>query len=81
MGNIAKSIPKRFWEDEEWAYKHYAALWEKYPNHWVAIYRKRVVAASKGLGRASALARKKTGQLPVPLIYIASGRNVYQALT
>lgn len=77
MGTIAKSIPKRFWADEEWAYKHYATLWRKYPNRWVAIYRKRVVAASKGLGRTALLAKKRTGQSQFPLIYIESGRNVY----
>jgi hypothetical protein len=57
MNEIISQIPPRFWEDEEWAYEHYL-----YPNKWVAIVDKKVVAVSDGSGKILEEARAKIAQ-------------------
>ncbi|MFQ6120019.1 MAG: DUF5678 domain-containing protein [Methanosarcinales archaeon] len=45
----------------EWRREHHSELAEKYPNMWVAIVDKKVVASHKRLGIVEVLAEKRTG--------------------
>jgi hypothetical protein len=77
MTKVLESIPKDFWEDREWAYEHYQELAKKYPNKWVAIMKKKVVAVSDGSGKILEEARAKTKREYIPIIFIEGGINVY----
>lgn len=65
-----KIEPKEFWDDKEWAFDHYSALMQKYPNRWVAVVNKEVISASRDLKEAREEARKKTDREDIPLIFI-----------
>ena len=71
-------IPKRFWEDKEWAHANYTKLQEKYVNKWVAVYNKKVVAVADGPEDARKEAQKKTGIREIPVIFVESGQNLYK---
>jgi hypothetical protein len=77
MNEIVSQIPPRFWEDEEWAYEHYAELLNLYPNKWVAIVGKKVVAVSDGSGKILEEARTKTAQAHIAMVFIEDGSHVY----
>lgn len=77
MSKILKSIPKKFWDDREWAYEHYSDLIKKYPDKWIAVLDKKVVAVSDGSGKILEKARAKTKKKYIPIIFIEGGVNVY----
>ena len=77
MNEIISQIPLRFWEDEEWAYEHYAELLDLYPNKWVAIVDKKVVAVSDGSGKILEEARAKTAKDHIAMVFIEDGCHVY----
>ena len=77
MNDILAGIPKRFWEDEEWAYEKYEELLKRYPNKWVAIVNKTVVAVSDGSGSIFEEARAKTGEEHIPIVFLEDGSHVY----
>ena len=73
-----KIEPKEFWEDKKWAEKKYPDLQEKYPDKWVAIVDKKVVAAGKSLKNIELEAEHKTG-VPrdrIPVIFIEGEVNI-----
>ena len=71
-------IPKRFWQDEKWAFDHYPELLKRYEDRWVAVVNRRVVAASKSSVKAEEQAKAKTGrQSPIAVVFVESGRHVY----
>ena len=42
-------IPAEYWEDRDWAWEHYAELVKQYPDQWVAVCHKKVVAHSESI--------------------------------
>lgn len=50
---MQESIPKRFWEEDEWAMEHYKELQEKYPDEWVLIKNNKVIKHGKDLDQSS----------------------------
>jgi len=71
-------VPKRFWEDEEWAEEHMAELQQKYSEKWVAVVNKKIVGVGEGAGLAREIAQKKTGIKEfIPVIFVESGQNLY----
>ena len=81
-GSTTQSIPKNYWQDEQWAFDHYPELVKRYGNRWVAVVNRRVVAASKSSVNAQKQARAKTGrQLPIAVVYVETGRHVYYPTT
>ncbi len=72
-----KTIPKRFWEDEEWALKNLGKLQEKYTNKWIAVVNKKVAGVGEDGDAARKQAHKKTGVKEVPVIFVESGQNLY----
>jgi hypothetical protein len=77
VNEIVSQIPPRFWEDEDWAYEHYAHLLNLYPNKWVAVVNKKVVAVSDGSGKILEEARAKTGQDHIAMVFIKDDSHVY----
>jgi hypothetical protein len=70
------SLPKRFWEDKEWAFAHYSELVREYPNMWIAVLNKKIIGASTDLGRVEK-AKADTGKEHIPVIFLEDGSHVY----
>ncbi|UCE73544.1 MAG: hypothetical protein JSV56_11025 [Methanomassiliicoccales archaeon] len=70
-------MPKRYWDDKEWARKHYTDLIKKYHGKWVAIVNKKVVASGKNLSRVEKIARLKTKLKHIPVCYVEGGAIIY----
>ena len=49
----------RFHDDGQWFSDHYDALVKQYPDHWVAIYNRKVVGASRDSDALFATLKKK----------------------
>jgi hypothetical protein len=48
-----------FSKDANWLHDHYDELQERYPDHWVAVYNEKVVAASSDIDEMFAELKKK----------------------
>ena len=70
--------PKRYWEDEKWANEHYGELIKKYPDRWIAVVNKKVVAAGLDIKKIKAIARKKTGERLIPVLFIEGSPAIYE---
>ena len=76
--SLNQPIPKSYWQDQQWAFDHYAELVKRYEDRWVAVVNRQVVAASKSSVKAEDQARaKKRRQLPIAVVYVETGRHVY----
>ncbi len=69
-------LPKRFWEDKEWAFAHYSELLEKYQNMWIAVLNKKIIAASPDLGKVEEI-KAKAEDKHIPVIFLEDGSHVY----
>lgn len=69
-------LPKRFWEDKEWAFANYSELLRQYPNMWIAVLNKKIISASPDLGKVEAM-KAKTGKKHIPVIFLEDGSHVY----
>jgi len=76
--SLIDNLPSReYWEDSRWAHDHMSDLAEEYPNLWVAVVDKRVVAAGKVIGQVEKIAEEKTGRTEFPIILAEKGLRVY----
>lgn len=73
-----KIEPKEFWDDKKWVEKNYSDLQDKYPDKWVAIVDKKVVAAGKSLKDIELEAEHKTGvsRDRIPVLFIEGEVNI-----
>ncbi len=79
---IRKDIPlpppdKEYDEDFRWMIKNGAALVEAYPDQWVAIADKQVIACGKTMGEAMKKARKKTTRTNFVLHFVEGELYIY----
>ena len=74
---LVKPLPKRFLEDRNWGYSHYVELMKKYPDKWVAIVNKGVIAVSDNYMEAHKRAEIKTGEIHIPVLFIEGKMHVY----
>jgi hypothetical protein len=72
-------MDKRFWDDLNWVSDHHAELFDLYPNEWVAVYNKQVVAHGKSGAAVEQEAERQTGQpkTEFPVYYVDSGDTIY----
>jgi len=69
---------KQFWEDDDWAHEHYAELQKAYPDQWIAVYQKKVLAASKDPSEANNKAKQITKDAIQPVIlFIEKELRIY----
>ena len=68
---------KRYWEDQNWAIEHYAELIKKYPDKWVAVVNKKVVATGESIRKIREISRKKTGEKRIPVLFIEGSPTRY----
>ena len=67
-----EETPLSFREDQEWALENYQQFMKEYPDQWIAIYDKKVVAKGKDLTLVEEAAKKVTGlnSEKIPVLYI-----------
>lgn len=70
-------IPKRFYTDRDWAWRHFNDLIKKYEDNWVAIYNKKVVASSDDGYKALEIAKGKTKADKIPVVFVSKMSHVY----
>lgn len=70
-------LPKEFWNDERWARDNYQKLAQKYPDKWIAIVNRKVVASGRSIKRIKAIASKIAGRREFPIIFAEHGSHVY----
>lgn len=70
-------ISQEYWENSEWAHEHMNEISEKYPNQWVVIYDKKVVAASTSGSEAEHIATEKVGNQEFVILFAEKGIRVY----
>jgi hypothetical protein len=66
-----------YWEDSKWASENLTEIVKKYPNLYVAIVDKRVVAAAKTIAEVEEACRIKTGRKDIPIYLAEKGIRVY----
>ena len=71
-------LPNEFWQDDKWAHAHYQELARRYPNQWVAVFRKTVVSSGENLGQVEKEAEKRADGKDFPLMFIEKGAHVYK---
>ena len=74
---IPTPVSQEYWEDSEWAYEHMNEISEKYPNQWVVICGKKLVAASISGSEAEQIAREKVGDQEFVILFAEKGIRVY----
>lgn len=72
------ATPKSYWEDSKWANENFTDIVKQYPNLWVAIVNKKVVAAGKIISEVRKIAQQKTNQKSFPVIFAEKRIHVYQ---
>ena len=68
--------PQRYWDDSQWAIQNIQALTASFPNEWVAVFNKQVVAHHHDLDQV--LTTTQSSRLNSPVIkFIERGIHVY----
>ena len=70
-------VPKYVLADYRWADSHHNELAKKYPEKWVAVLKKRVVAHGRRADRVLAEAHRQTNRADVALLFIESRLHLY----
>lgn len=67
-----EETPLSFREDQEWALENYQQFMKEYPDQWIAVYDKKVVATGKDLTLVEEAVKKTTGlrSKKIPVLYI-----------
>jgi len=68
---------KEFWDDLEWADTYMDEISAAYPNQWVAIVDRRVVASGPVLADVESRAMALTGRAEFPVVFAEAGIRVY----
>jgi hypothetical protein len=66
-----------FWDDYNWANDHMDEISAAYPDQWVAIVSRRVVASGPVLADVESQALALTGRPEFPVLYAEAGIRVY----
>jgi len=69
--------PKEYWDDSKWANENFTEISKKYPNLWVAIVNKKVIASGKVISEVRKTAQEKTNRKHFPIILAEKGIHVY----
>lgn len=72
-----RPLSKRYTEDLNWAFGHYAELVTKHPNKWIAVANKKILGVAISSSKALAIARKKIKREQIPVLFIEKGMHVY----
>jgi len=73
---------EQFWEDMQWGEDNYIELAKKYPDQWVAIANKKVVASGQSLRDIELEAERKTNKRKelIPTIFVGGAPSTLRGL-
>jgi len=71
-------ISSEFWEDEDWAYDNYIELVKMYPDQWVAVVDKKVIASGNNIAKIVEITEQETGRKEFPVIFLEKTVRVYK---
>jgi hypothetical protein len=74
---LPSPISKEYWENSEWAYEHMNEISAKYPNQWVIVFDKKVIAASRSGSEAEHIAKEKVANQEFVILFAEKGIRVY----
>jgi len=77
MKTEIKPASRQYWEDSEWAYENFTDIVRQYPDMYVGIYDKKVVASGKTIASVRESAHKKIGIKELPIIFAEKKVYVY----
>ena len=66
-----------YWSDSKWANENFSEIVNEYPDLWVAIVNKKVVASGKIISDVRKKAREKTNRNHFPVFFAEKGVHVY----
>lgn len=69
--------PKEYWEDDQWASEHYGDIVKQYPNQWVAVVDKKVIAAGKSMTEVINKAQSVYAGRQFPVLFAEYGIYIY----
>lgn len=78
MAKVIDSIPKDYWEDRDWVYEHLNDFAAKYPDQWIAVFHKKIVASGENSTKVELAAQEKTGRRENPIIFVERGCHIYE---
>ena len=67
-----------YWEDSKWAREHFSDIVKQYPDLWVAIVDKKVVAAGSTIEEVERAGKEETGHDEFPIYLAERGLRVYK---
>ena len=73
---------EQFWEDMQWGEDNYIELVKKYPDLWVAIVNKKVVASGQSLRNIELEAERETNKKKelIPTIFVGGAPSALRGL-
>ena len=71
-------LPDTYWEDYRWANAHMSELVRDYPNQWVGVAGKQVVAAGSDVKSVELEVKRKLHQEEFPILFVERGVHVYK---
>lgn len=75
---MKSAIPKRYYDDILWAYRHFFEWRNKYGNKWIAVFNHKVIAWGKNVGSVEKQLREKSIKTRfTPIMFVEKGAYVY----
>jgi len=70
--------PKEYWDDDRWANEHYNDIVKQYPNQWIAVVDKKVVASGKSIAEVIKKAKLTYAGREFPVLFAEYGIHIYE---
>ncbi len=74
--SLPSAGPREYWEDSKWVNEHAAEISQQYPNQWVAVVDKAVIAAGRDGAEVEKTATEQAGQKDFVIFYAEKGIQV-----
>lgn len=72
-----RQMSKEFWEDLDWARSNHTQLAKQYPDEWIAVINKKVVAFGKSLKKVKEETMNKFKKKDVAVFFAECGEHIY----
>jgi hypothetical protein len=70
--------PKEYFEDEKWLFNNLTELTRLYPDKWVAVVDKKVIAVGENYGEARDRAKAISNRSDFPILFIEGRVYIYE---
>ncbi len=73
-----EQLSDAYWQDYRWANEHMSELVRDYPNQWVGVADKQVVAVGSDVKSVEREVKEKLHQEEFPILFVERGIHVYK---